>query len=70
MKIELESTTGMTELNGVPARIWEGKTDKGIPVTAFITRIAVQKDEDALQFEKELQEHKVPATTWPLKMIL
>lgn len=70
MKIELESTTGMTELNGVPARIWEGKTDNGIPVVAFITRIAVQKDEDASQFETELQEHKVPTQTWPLSMIL
>jgi len=70
MKIELESTQGMTDLNGVPARIWEGKTDKGIPVVAFITRIAVQKDQDASEFQKELQEHKVPSQTWPLRMIL
>jgi len=45
MKVTLESTSKITTLvvNGedVPARIWEGKTESGIPCHAFITRIAV-----------------------------
>jgi len=27
MKAVIESTTKITELNGVPARIWEGETE-------------------------------------------
>jgi hypothetical protein len=74
MKITLESTSKIVELNGVPARIWEGKTDTGIEVHAFITRLAVHKDDDATQFEVELQEHAAPKNpdinTYPLRMIL
>lgn len=56
MKVTLESTTQMTTLNGIPARIWEGHTESGIPVHAYITRIAVDAKEDTTQFEQELQE--------------
>jgi hypothetical protein len=41
MKITLESTAKIVEFNGLPARIWEGKTEGGIACHAFITRIAV-----------------------------
>lgn len=73
MKIKLENTSKIVELNGVPARIWEGETESGIPVHAFITRIAVEKDQDTGQFEKELQEQKAPSTELeaiPGRMIL
>ena len=30
MKITIENTDKIVTLNGVPARIWEGKTDSGI----------------------------------------
>lgn len=60
MKIIIESTTKIVELNGVPARIWEGQTDTGIPVHCFVTRIAVALDQDHAQFEIELQECKPP----------
>src|SRR5208283_504827 len=42
MKITIENTTILAELNGVPARVWEGKTESGIPVICWITRIAVR----------------------------
>lgn len=61
MKVELESTTKIVHLNGVPARVWEGKTDSGIPVHAFVTRVAVDRDEDCQQFEEELEEHAAPS---------
>lgn len=44
MKINIESTTKVVNVNGVAARIWEGQTDTGIKVQAFLTRIA-SKDE-------------------------
>lgn len=62
MKINLESTTKVIEFNGIPARIWEGETENGIKVHAFITRIAVDKNESNLkEFEKQLQECKPPS---------
>lgn len=73
MKITVESTTKIVHLNGVPARIWEGQTESGIPVHCYITRIAVDKDQDASEFEKELQEHRAPSPevqAIPLHMIL
>jgi len=73
MKIEIESTTKTVTLNGIPARIWEGKTASGILVHCYVTRIALAKDADASEFERELQEHKPPSAeiqAIPLRMIL
>jgi hypothetical protein len=74
MRITIDSTDKVVELNGIPARIWEGQTDSGIPVHCFITRLAVSKDADNTQFEKELQEHRPPRElqirAYPLRMIL
>ena len=74
MVVTLQSTSKTVELNGVPARIWEGKTDSGIEVHAFITRIAIDKDEpNAEQFEKELTEVVPPSSrmeAYPLRLIL
>lgn len=75
MKVLLESTSKIVDLNnGVQARLWEGTTDTGIEVHAFITRIAVDKDADTTQFERELQEQKPPraqlADAYPARMFL
>ena len=61
MKIALESTTKIVSINGVPARVWEGVTDSGVRVHAFITRIAVAVQDDATQFEAELTECRTPS---------
>lgn len=77
MKVTLESTTKIVELvvdgKAVPARIWEGQTDSGIPCHAYVTRIAVAPDLDASQFERELRECRraTPAIeAIPLRLIL
>ena len=78
MKVQLESTTKVVELviNGarVPARIWEGETESGIPVHAYILRIAAPKEgADLSQFEAELMEQKtptVPIQDLPARLIL
>jgi len=63
MKITIESTTKITNLDGVPARVWEGETESGIKLHCYITRIAIDKDEvRADEFQNELQEQKVPST--------
>jgi hypothetical protein len=42
MKLILENTRKTVELNGVPARVWEGVTESGIKVHVYVTR-AVEK---------------------------
>lgn len=66
MKITIESTTKIVELivKGVPvrARVWQGYTASGVPVQAFIMRIAPEIptsdpriDELTAEFERDLQ---------------
>lgn len=65
MKITITSTTRIVELNGVPARIWEGHTEGGVAVYCYITRIAVDRgaatQEQLKEFERDLQEHAPPS---------
>lgn len=77
MKITIESTTKVITLSTggatVFARIWEGQTDTGIPVHCYVTRIAVSRDADCSQFERELQECQEPSAeiaAIPLRLVL
>lgn len=73
MKVTLTSTTKVVRLDGVPARVWEGTTDTGIPVHAFVTRIAVEREADTAQFSAELQECAPPSVdvaAYPFRMFL
>jgi hypothetical protein len=80
MKITIESTSKLIKflVQGyeVPARIWQGETDTGIPVQVYITRIAPEippNDSRNEQFIWELKETAAPRPTVeaiPLRMIL
>ena len=79
MKLSIESTNHMTTIEvpgggSVPARIWEGHTESGIPVVCLITRVAVHKEHDTAQFERELAEQRAPSQAGieaiPLRLIL
>jgi len=81
MKINIESTSKVIHfvIDGVsvPARIWEGTTERGTPVVCFVTRISptipnppadIQKE-----FERDLKETRVPSAfvrAYPLSLIL
>jgi hypothetical protein len=82
MKITIESTSKIVELEipgqgCVPARVWQGETDSGIPVACYVTRISplIPKD-DVLndQFARELTEVREPLPiirdTIPLRLII
>jgi hypothetical protein len=59
MKVTLESTPETAHANGLPVRIWSGTTERGSPVLALITRLAVPDDahpDDLAQVERELTE--------------
>ena len=77
MKVTLESTDKIVNLvvdgKSVPARVWEGATERGIRCHAFVTRICVHEDEDASQFEAELREQRKPSPAIeaiPLRLII
>jgi hypothetical protein len=58
MRLTLESTTELAAVNGIPVRVWTGKTDAGAAAVAFITRIAFPNLNDAelAEVERELME--------------
>lgn len=73
MEILLHQTTKIVELNGVPARIWEGHTAGGIAVHAYITRIAVANTDDQREFEAELETTAPPSVdvaAIPLRLLI
>lgn len=74
MKITIESTTKIVEINGVPCRLWEGQTERGVAIHCFITRIGVENGLDTSQFEQELAEQRQPTAkldgVYPLRMVL
>jgi hypothetical protein len=63
----------VTEHGPVPARIWEGETDGGLPVICWVTRVAAKRDDDLSELETALAEQRPPsaeAQEFPLRMIL
>ncbi len=73
MKITVESTTKIVEVNGTPARIWQGTTAAGIPITALITSVAVDREQDQAEFDADLTEHAAPTVAvghWPAVMLI
>ena len=74
MTVTLHSTTKVVQLNDKPARIWEGKTDTGISVHAFIPLIAADEKANQDAFEKGLNSHAAPSAeiekVYPLKMFI
>lgn len=79
MKVTLESTTKIVELvlaDGTIcpyARLWEGTTESGVPIHAFVLRIAVANDQDHTQFDAELLEQRPPSAAVaaiPFRLVL
>jgi hypothetical protein len=70
MQITMTSTAHITELDGIPVRLWEGETLMGTKCKVFVHRIAVSNDEDSSQFEQELKEQLEPGRKIPLRNIL
>jgi hypothetical protein len=73
MKITLDSTRTIVTLNGFPARLWQGATESGIPIDAYIGLVGVVGDADASEFERDLDRAPAPVAVLdaiPLRMIL
>jgi hypothetical protein len=70
MKITITSTDKLTIMDGAPVRVWDGMTENGVPCKVFVHRLAVHRDCDTADFERELQEQLPPGRRVPLSMIL
>ena len=70
MKLQIEATEYVTEIDGVPVRLWEAVTESGVPCKVFVHRVAVCVDCDSTQFGRELSEQMPPARHISLAMIL
>lgn len=60
MKLILEPTSKIIEIDGVPCRVWQGHSESGVPCHAHIALIAVNRDADAEDFNRELREVAAP----------
>lgn len=71
MKLQIESTPKLTELDGVQVRLWQGKTEEGVECLVFVHRIAVDSNADTTAFERAFKEAGTPggATLVPLAEI-
>jgi len=72
MKITIVSTSKLTTIEGVPCRVWEGVTDRGVPCHVFIHRLAVRDvGANCEDFDRELKECYPAATEIvPLPLVL
>lgn len=57
MKIEIEPTDRIENVNGVPARLWKGKSDRGVPVWAWINTVQPQTHDlqQLADFDRDLR---------------
>lgn len=60
MKLEIEPTSVLIKVDGVVCRLWQGRTPKGVPVQAYISRIGVGIDDDSSELDAALNEAKEP----------
>lgn len=60
MKIEIESTENILQLDGVPCRVWEGKLEDGSPCYVYVHLVAVRGDYPQEQYAKELKAQLEP----------
>lgn len=73
MKLTIEPTKQVIELNGHQARVWEGTDERGTRVYLFVSRVAVNADEPPeahAAFERDLVEQREPTVTWPMRLLI
>ena len=75
MKITLEPTATIDTIDGkIPARIWEGQTDTGIPVKVWVPTIQPQTHDPKLLAEFDAALKAMPwkreLSTFDLRLVL
>lgn len=70
MHLQIESTDQITHMDGVPVRVWQGTTANGVPCLVFVHRIAVHRDQDTADFDRELAEQLPPGRVVPFSAVI
>jgi hypothetical protein len=70
VKLTIESTDQVTHLEGVPVRVWRGRTERGIACLVFVHRVAVHEASDSAEFERELRDCLPPGWGIALRRVL
>lgn len=72
MKLTLEPTPQIQNVDGAPARIWKGFTDQGVEVLAWIRTVQPQTHdaEKLAAFERELQELKFAYSAIDIRFVI
>lgn len=76
MKITIESTSKIVQVNGIDCRLWEGFTEGGVAVVALIPRVACSESADTAEFERDLNDPPPPEPgsgvghAFPIRMAL
>lgn len=60
MEIIIKSNEKLTDVDGVRCRVWEGVAAAGVKCFVFVHRVAVHRDENAAEFDRELKETAQP----------
>lgn len=76
MRITIEPTGQIVEINGVSCRVWTGRTETGTRCDLFIARVAVPNEEGAeaqAVFARQLIEKVAPSAAatqaWPSRLL-
>jgi hypothetical protein len=67
MKIIITATDQITQLDGVPVRVWDGVTEDGVACQVFVHRLRVAATEDTSRFDQELQHRLGPGRVVELR---
>lgn len=58
MQLTITPTNEFASADGVPMRVWQGVSDRGIRCLVLVRRIAIEEGEDTAEFERELIEEE------------
>lgn len=60
MRLTIESTSVVTTIDGVPVRLWRGRTDRGCPVDVFVHRVGSDDVDAQAELSAVLDEKPEP----------
>ena len=66
LRATIESTDQLTSLDGVPCRVWRGKTEQGTEALFYVHRVCCLETADYRPFETELLERQPPKQGGPM----
>jgi hypothetical protein len=61
MKVTIEMTDELVDIDGVLCRIWTGHEENGVPVRVYVHRLAVPLELPQERFKRELVAMEPPA---------